>query len=102
MSDRLVTVSYNLPADLVDLLRRVARQRADEIREARAQGAVEGRVDVAQVRIRHRSLCSQLGLESEVLDRFWIELSHLLSGIAARGVLSERDRDAVLSGEANC
>lgn len=65
--------------------------------EALAHGALEGRVDVAQVRIRHRSLCSQLGLESELLDRFWIELSHLLSGIAQRGALSDRDRDAVLS-----
>ena len=43
MNDRLVTVSYNLPADLVDLLRCVARQRADDVREARARGAaVEG------------------------------------------------------------
>ena len=43
MDDRLVTVSYNLPADLVDMLRRLARQRADGIREARARGAaVEG------------------------------------------------------------
>ena len=36
--ERLATVSYNLPADLVDLLRRVARQRADAIRAAKARG----------------------------------------------------------------
>ncbi|MEM1149450.1 MAG: hypothetical protein AAGI03_02690 [Pseudomonadota bacterium] len=34
----LVTVSYNLPADIVDVLRRLARQRADAIRAARARG----------------------------------------------------------------
>ena len=43
MNDRLVTVSYNLPADLVDLLRRLARKRADDIRAAKARGdTVEG------------------------------------------------------------
>ncbi len=62
-----------------------------------AELAPLGRADVAQVRIRHRSLCAQLGLESELLNRFWIELSHLLSGIARRGMLTPRDRDAVLS-----
>jgi len=62
-----------------------------------AQRAVHGRVDLAQVRIRHRSLCSQLGLESELLDRYWVELSHLVAGIASRGTLADQDRDAVLS-----
>ena len=38
LSDNLVTVSYNLPADLVDLLRRLARQRADDVRAARSSG----------------------------------------------------------------
>ena len=38
LSDNLVTVSYNLPADLVDLLRRLARQRADDVRAARSRG----------------------------------------------------------------
>ena len=41
--ERLVTVSYNLPDELVDLLRRLARKRADEVRLAKARGhAVEG------------------------------------------------------------
>ena len=43
LSDPLVTVSYNLPANLVDLLRRLARQRADDTRAAKARGEpVEG------------------------------------------------------------
>ncbi len=62
-----------------------------------AEDAVHGRADVAKVRIRHRSLCTQLGLESELLDRYWVELAQLLAGIADRGSLSAQDRDAVLS-----
>ena len=43
LSDNLVTVSYNLPVELVDLLRRLARKRADDVRAARSRGKpVEG------------------------------------------------------------
>jgi hypothetical protein len=34
----LKTVSYNLPVEIVDLLRDLARKRADEVRAARARG----------------------------------------------------------------
>lgn len=34
----LKTVSYNLPVEVVDLLRDLARKRADEVRAARARG----------------------------------------------------------------
>lgn len=39
----LITVSYNLPVDMVDVLRRLGRQRADAIRAAKKRGEpVEG------------------------------------------------------------
>lgn len=38
----LKTVSYNLPVELVDLLRNLARKRADEVRAARARGDYSG------------------------------------------------------------
>ena len=42
-SDQFLTDSYNLPVDLVDILRRLAQKRADDIRAARSQGLeVEG------------------------------------------------------------
>jgi aspartate kinase len=62
-----------------------------------AKAAAEGEVDRDRVRIRHRSLLRELGLDSELLDRYFAELASILRGIAARKKLSPDERDLVLS-----
>ena len=48
-------------------------------------------------RIRHRSLLRQLGLDAELLDRYYAELASILGGIARRARLLPGERDLVLS-----
>ena len=50
-----------------------------------------------RVRIRHRSLLSELGLDAEFLDRHLRELSWVLAAIRGRAAPSPADRDHVLS-----
>lgn len=78
---------------VTDGLGEIARQ------AARGPGAARASVDLAgeTVRVRHRSVLSQLGLPSELLDRHWRDLRMLLAGIAQRGRLDPPDRDLVLS-----
>lgn len=79
----VVVVSAHL--GVTDLLETVARSAAD--------GHLEG----DRVRIRHRTLLRQLGLHPELLDRYFVELFSLLSGIKSRGKLEASERDLVLS-----
>ena len=62
-----------------------------------ARAAAEGEVDRDRVRIRHRSLLRELGLDSELLDRYFAELASILRGIAASRRLLPDERDLVLS-----
>lgn len=68
-----------------------------ELLDTLASQAKDGTADITPVRVRHRSLCAQLDIDPELIDRFWSELARLLESIRSRGVLSESDRDAVLS-----
>lgn len=65
--------------------------------EDAARAAAKGQLSAEGVRIRHRSVLSQLGLSSELLDRHWRGLSQLLGAIAASGRLDLPDLDLVLS-----
>lgn len=70
---------------VTDLLDTIARSAAD--------GILEG----DRVRIRHRTILRQLGLDPELLDRHFTELFSLLAGIKTRGRIEPRERDLVLS-----
>lgn len=62
-----------------------------------ARAAAQGSVDSDRFRIRHRSLLRQLGLDAELLDRFFAELASLLGEIRRRRRLLPEDRDLALS-----
>ncbi len=65
----------------------------DSVAHAAAMGQVEG----DRIRIRHRSLLRQLGLDSELLNRYFAELASLLAEIGRRRQLLPGERDLVLS-----
>jgi aspartate kinase len=65
--------------------------------DALAASAAEGDVDVAPVRIRHRSLLAQLALDAELVDRHLAELTTVLRAASARRALTSGERDHVLS-----
>jgi len=62
-----------------------------------ARDAARGAGDFATLRVRHRSLLSQLELDSEQLNRHLAELSTVLAAIRSAGELSHAHRDHVLS-----
>jgi aspartate kinase len=60
--------------------------------------AAEGlAVDRAEIRVRHRTLASQLALDPELLDRYLAELATLLRGVQHRRRLGPEARDGILS-----
>lgn len=63
--------------------------------EARAAAAGKGRGD--EVRVRHHTLLSQLGLDPELLDRHLWELASILDELRGRGRVREEELDFVLS-----
>lgn len=74
-----------------------AHQGVTNLLETVARSAAEGHLEGDRVRIRHRGLLRQLGLDSELLDRYFIELFGLLSEIRTRGRVFHRELDLVLS-----
>lgn len=72
-------------AGVTDTLERVARD------------AAAGVADVRAVRLRHRGLLSQLGLDPELLNRLLAELGFVLDAVRSRGSLAPRERDVILS-----
>jgi aspartate kinase len=74
-----------------------AHQGVTNLLETVARSAADGHLEGDRVRIRHRGLLRQLGLDSELLDRYFTELFSLLSEIKQRGKLYDRERDLVLS-----
>ena len=62
-----------------------------------AREAAAGAVDGDRVRIRHKGLLRQLGLDAELLNRYFAELASLLESVRARGRLLPGERDLVLS-----
>jgi aspartate kinase len=68
-----------------------------------ARAAAEGRSEADRVRIRHRTILRQLGLDAELLDRYFEKLGGMLSAVEARRRLLPGERDFVLSfGERMC
>jgi len=65
--------------------------------DAQAREAAQGALDLAPVRVRHRSLLAQLGLDGELCNRHLAELAAVLAGVRTRGRLSSGERDHVLS-----
>jgi aspartate kinase len=65
--------------------------------DAKAREAAQGALDLAPVRVRHRSLLAQLGLDAELCNRHLTELAAVLAGIRSRGRSSSGERDHVLS-----
>jgi aspartate kinase len=74
-----------------------AHQGVTSLLDSVAKAAAEGEVDRDRVRIRHRTLLRELGLDSELLDRYFAELASILRGIAARQRLTPDERDLVLT-----
>ncbi|HIG85654.1 MAG TPA: aspartate kinase [Planctomycetes bacterium] len=74
-----------------------AHQGVTDLLEVVAWAAVRGSLEADRVRIRHRTLLAQLGLPSELLDRFWRELLHLLSHLQSQGSLRPQDLDLAWS-----
>jgi aspartate kinase len=74
-----------------------AHQGVTALLDAVAQAAARGEPDGERVRIRHRSLLRQLGLQADLLDRYFAELASLLGESARRRELPLGDRDLVLS-----
>jgi len=74
-----------------------AHQGVTALLDSVAQAAARGEPDGERVRIRHRSLLRQLGLDADLLDRYFAELAALLGETARRRELLLGDRDLVLS-----
>ena len=62
-----------------------------------ARAAARGEVDTEAIRIRHKSVLSQLGADPELLDRYNRELSLILESIRSRRELGSVELDHVLS-----
>jgi aspartate kinase len=74
-----------------------AHQGVTELLDTVARSAAEGLSEGDRVRIRHRTILRQLGLDAELLDRHFSEFFGLLDGIKQRGRLALEERDLVLS-----
>ena len=74
-----------------------AHQGVTNLLDSVARAAAAGAVDGDRVRLRHKGLLRQLGLDAELLNRFFAELASLLEGIRVRGRLLAGERDLVLS-----
>ena len=62
-----------------------------------ARAAARGEVSTETIRIRHKSVLSQLGADPELLDRYNRELSLILESIRSRRELGSVELDHVLS-----
>jgi aspartate kinase len=61
------------------------------------EAAAAGRREESRVRIRHRSLLAQLGLDPELCDRYLAELGQLLDRVRAQGEVRPSELDFALS-----
>ena len=74
-----------------------AAQGVTELLLSVAAAAAAGRQELERVRVRHRTLLSQCGLDQELLNRLLSELAAVLAGIRARQAITPAERDFVLS-----
>lgn len=70
---------------------------ATDLLEGLARAAAAGRADARPFARRHEALFAQLGLETELLRPFLLELEGRLADLASRGVLDAATLDGVLS-----
>jgi aspartate kinase len=84
-AERRLLVVVSAHAGVTDLLETVAAAAAD------------GHFEADRVRIRHRTLLSQLELDPELLDRHLRELYQILGRIQEMGRVDPEERDYVLS-----
>ena len=68
-----------------------------DLLETVTRAAAQGSLEADRVRIRHRTLLSQLQLDPELCDRHLGEFFHLLSQVQKRGRLLPRELDFALS-----
>lgn len=97
--ERILTQGHAQPVVVVSALQGVTDRLWAAFEEARSGGA--GSQLGSDLRIRHRSVCHQLELPSDLLDRLWRELQSLLAKVGqqarAGGVSGHEARDQVLS-----
>ncbi len=74
-----------------------AVQGATDLLDQAAKLAASGTVDAKPVRLRHRSLLAQLGLDAELVNRLLVELGLVLDAVRTKGRLEPRERDVILS-----
>jgi aspartate kinase len=74
-----------------------AHQGVTDMLDTIARSAAEGHVEGDRVRIRHRSILHQLGLEPDLLDRYFIELYAVLEEVRRRGRLAPGELDHILA-----
>jgi aspartate kinase len=74
-----------------------AHQGVTDLLDTVARSALEGHLEGDRVRIRHRTLLRQLGLEPELLDRYFTELFGLLAEVRVRRRLLQGQLDHLLA-----
>lgn len=74
-----------------------AHQGVTDMLDTIARSAAEGHVEGDRVRIRHRTILHQLGLDPELLNRYFVELYALLDEVRRRGQLLPGELDHILA-----
>ncbi|TDJ72671.1 MAG: aspartate kinase [Planctomycetota bacterium] len=74
-----------------------AHEGVTDLLEACARTAAAGVIDADRVRIRHRTLLAQLGLDGELVDRYLAQLRELLGEARRAGRILPAQLDLVLS-----
>lgn len=74
-----------------------AHQGVTDMLDTIARSAAEGHVEGDRVRIRHRTILHQLGLDPELLNRYFVELYALLDEVRRRGKLLPGELDHILA-----
>ena len=74
-----------------------AHQGVTDLLDTVTRSALEGHLEADRVRIRHRTLLKQLGLDPDLLDRYFTELFGLLAEVRVRKRMLEGQHDHLLS-----
>jgi aspartate kinase len=59
--------------------------------------ALDGKIDIEELKQLHYNMIYELGLQTNIIDPFFLELSNLLMGISLIGELSDRTYDHLIS-----
>ena len=74
-----------------------AHQGVTDLLETVARSAAEGHIEGDRIRIRHRTILHQLGLDPELLNRYFVELYALLDEVRKRGQTLPGELDHILA-----